>query len=63
MRRDSWWQESLDRTALVLKLQQIEKTGAIAAAGTTSLPAIIHGAEAYSTYRRAPFPSDVAAAR
>ncbi len=42
-RRESWWQESLDRTALVLKLLQLEKTGAIAAAGTTSLPAIIHG--------------------
>jgi GH15 family glucan-1,4-alpha-glucosidase len=42
-RRDSWWQEQLDRAALVLKLLQIEKTGAIAAAGTTSLPAIIYG--------------------
>ena len=42
-RRESWWQESLDRAALVLKLLQIEKTGAIAAAGTTSLPAIIYG--------------------
>jgi GH15 family glucan-1,4-alpha-glucosidase len=42
-RRDSTWQEQLDRAALVLKLLQCRKTGAIAAAGTTSLPAIIGG--------------------
>ena len=42
-RRDSTWQEQLDRAALVLKLLQVEQTGAIAAAGTTSLPAIIGG--------------------
>ncbi|MEO8717512.1 MAG: glycoside hydrolase family 15 protein [Burkholderiales bacterium] len=42
-RRESAWQEPLDRAALVLKLLQLEKTGAIAAAGTTSLPAIIGG--------------------
>ncbi len=42
-RRESLWQEQLDRAALVLKLLQLESTGAIAAAGTTSLPAIIGG--------------------
>lgn len=42
-RRDSFWQEKLDRAALVLKLLQVRKTGAIAAAGTTSLPAIVYG--------------------
>jgi len=42
-RHDGWWQGQLDRAALVLKLLQVEKTGAIAAAGTTSLPAIIYG--------------------
>jgi GH15 family glucan-1,4-alpha-glucosidase len=38
-----FWQLRLERTALVLKLLQMRKTGAIAAAGTTSLPAIIYG--------------------
>jgi len=42
-RRESTWQAQLDRAALVLKLLQLEQTGAIAAAGTTSLPAIIGG--------------------
>lgn len=42
-RRDSFWQEPLDRAALVLKLLQVTETGAIAAAGTTSLPAIVYG--------------------
>jgi len=38
-----YWQEDLDRAALVLKLLQFRQTGAIAAAATTSLPTIIHG--------------------
>ena len=38
-----FWQQQLDRSALVLKLLQFEKTGAIAAAPTTSLPAILYG--------------------
>ncbi|MDF1578585.1 MAG: glycoside hydrolase family 15 protein [Desulfobulbales bacterium] len=38
-----YWQDDLDRTALVLKLLQFKETGAIAAAATTSLPTIIHG--------------------
>jgi len=42
-RRDSFWQEKLDRAALVLKLLQVKRTGAMAAAGTTSLPAIVYG--------------------
>ncbi|MFZ5557356.1 MAG: glycoside hydrolase family 15 protein [Pseudomonadota bacterium] len=42
-RPDGYWQAQLERTALVLKLLQMRHTGAIAAAGTTSLPAIIHG--------------------
>jgi len=38
-----FWQPSLDRAALALKLLQNERTGAIAAAASCSLPAIIHG--------------------
>ena len=38
-----FWQRQLDRSALTLKLLQFEKTGAIAAAATTSLPAILYG--------------------
>ena len=38
-----FWQAQLDRSALILKLLQNEETGAIAAAPTTSLPAIVHG--------------------
>jgi len=40
---DPHWQPQLERSALVLKLLQLRRTGAIAAAGTTSLPAIVHG--------------------
>jgi GH15 family glucan-1,4-alpha-glucosidase len=38
-----FWQQQLDRSALTLKLLQFAKTGAIAAAATTSLPAILYG--------------------
>jgi GH15 family glucan-1,4-alpha-glucosidase len=38
-----FWQEPLERSALVMKLLQFEETGAIAAAPTTSLPAIVYG--------------------
>lgn len=38
-----FWQPSLDRAALALKLLQNERTGAIAAAASCSLPTIIHG--------------------
>jgi GH15 family glucan-1,4-alpha-glucosidase len=38
-----FWQQQLDRSALVFKVLQFEETGAIAAAPTTSLPAIVHG--------------------
>ncbi len=38
-----FWERLLDRSALVLKLLQVRSTGAIAAAATTSLPAIVHG--------------------
>lgn len=38
-----FWQNNLDRAALVLKLLQFRDTGAIAAAATCSLPTIIHG--------------------
>jgi len=38
-----FWERLLDRSALVLKLLQMRSTGAIAAAATTSLPAIVHG--------------------
>lgn len=41
--RGGFWQDALDRSALALKLLQFKKTGAIAAAGTCSLPTIIHG--------------------
>jgi GH15 family glucan-1,4-alpha-glucosidase len=41
--RGGFWQDTLDRSALALKLLQFKKTGAIAAAGTCSLPTIIHG--------------------
>ena len=37
------WQESLERCALVMKLLQFKPTGAIAAAGSCSLPTIVHG--------------------
>jgi GH15 family glucan-1,4-alpha-glucosidase len=38
-----FWQDTLDRSALALKLLQFKETGAIAAAGTCSLPTVIHG--------------------
>ena len=38
-----FWQEILDRSALVMKLLQFRETGAIAAAGTCSFPAILYG--------------------
>jgi GH15 family glucan-1,4-alpha-glucosidase len=38
-----FWQDTLDRSALAMKLLQLKQTGAIAAAGTCSLPTIIHG--------------------
>jgi GH15 family glucan-1,4-alpha-glucosidase len=38
-----FWQDELERSALVMKLLQMRHTGALAAAATTSLPAIIHG--------------------
>jgi GH15 family glucan-1,4-alpha-glucosidase len=38
-----FWRESLDRTALTLKLLQFRPTGAIAAGATAALPAVIHG--------------------
>ena len=38
-----FWQEQLDRSALTLKLLQFVQTGAIAAAPTMSLPAILFG--------------------
>jgi GH15 family glucan-1,4-alpha-glucosidase len=38
-----FWQDTLDRSALAMKLLQFRKTGAIAAAGTCSLPTIIYG--------------------
>lgn len=38
-----FWQDSLDRAALVLKLLQFRDTGAIAAAASCSLPTVIHG--------------------
>ncbi|MEN8143164.1 MAG: glycoside hydrolase family 15 protein, partial [Thermodesulfobacteriota bacterium] len=38
-----FWQDDLDRAALVLKLLQFRQTGAIAAAASCSLPTIIYG--------------------
>lgn len=38
-----FWQDSLDRAALVLKLLQFRETGAIAAAASCSFPTIIYG--------------------
>lgn len=38
-----FWRESLDRSALALKLLQFRPTGAIAAGATAALPAVIHG--------------------
>ncbi|MEN8136402.1 MAG: glycoside hydrolase family 15 protein [Thermodesulfobacteriota bacterium] len=38
-----FWQDSLDRAALVLKLLQFRDTGAIAAAASCSFPTIIYG--------------------
>ncbi len=39
---DGFWQRRLDRSALVLKLLQFEESGAMAAAATMSLPAILY---------------------
>ncbi len=38
-----FWQDGLDRSALVLKLLQFRDTGAIAAAASCSLPTIVYG--------------------